>query len=228
MIMTTIKAFAYLRVSDISQVKGDGFTRQLKAISDYALANQIEIVTIFKENGVSGTKEYRPVLAELMVSLEQNGHGVKTIIIEKLDRLARDLWIQEAIIRDFNKNGFVLISTTEGADLGSSDPTRKLLRIFMGGIAEYEKTMLVAKLKASRDRKKLQTGKCEGKKGYSETEQGQLILSKIKQLRKKPRNGRRLTWKQIADQLNTEGIRTIEGNTWSLFRVQQTAQPRKQ
>ncbi|HEY5510606.1 MAG TPA: recombinase family protein [Prolixibacteraceae bacterium] len=219
------KVFAYLRVSDPSQIKGDGFPRQLKAVTDYARANKLEIVNTFRELGVSGTKEHRPVLAELMVSMEQNGHGVKTVIIEKLDRLARDLMIQEAIIGDFNKHGFKLISVAEGTDLGSSDPTRKLLRVFMGGIAEYEKVMMVAKLRAARERIKLKTGKCEGNKGYRDTPEGQAILSRINTLRRKPRTGRRLTWQQIADQLNAEGILTIDGHPWSLHRVQQTALP---
>ena len=125
------KAFAYLRVSGTSQVKGDGFPRQEKAIKDYAKSHNIDVIDFFKEKGISGTQENRPALAKLMVSLEQNGHGVSTVIIEKLDRLARDLMVQEAIIGDFQKHGFNLISTTEGPDLCGDDPTRKLIRQVM-------------------------------------------------------------------------------------------------
>ena len=219
------KVFAYLRVSDPSQIKGDGFTRQEKAIRDYAKINKLSIHTVFKEEGVSGTLEHRPALAEMLVSLEQNGHGVKTIVIEKLDRLARDYMIQEFIIRDFQKQGFNIISTMEGKDLCGDDPTRKLIRTIMGAFAEYDKTMIVAKLRASRERIKLKTGKCEGRKGYNETEQGRAILERINDLRKSPENGKRLTWQQIADQLNMEGVLTMDGKIWSLFRVQQTAIP---
>jgi len=219
--------FAYLRVSDPSQVKGDGFARQEKAIRDYARANSLKIHTVFREEGISGTLEHRPALAEMLVSLEQNGHGVKTVIIEKLDRLARDYMIQEFIIREFQKQGFNIISTMEGKDLCGDDPTRKLIRTIMGGFAEYEKTMIVAKLRAARDRIKLKKGKCEGRKGYSETEQGRLILNRINELRRKPKNGKRQTWQQIADRLNEDKILTIDGKSWSLFRVQQTAIPYK-
>jgi len=219
------KVFAYLRVSDPSQIKGDGFTRQEKAIRDYAKSNKLAIHSVFKEEGVSGTLEHRPALAEMLVSLEQNGHGVKTIVIEKLDRLARDYMIQEFIIRDFQKQGFNIISTMEGKDLCGDDPTRKLIRTIMGAFAEYDKTMIVAKLRASRERIKLKTGKCEGRKGYNETEQGRAILERINDLRRSPENGKRLTWQQIADQLNMEGVLTMDGKIWSLFRVQQTAIP---
>ena len=160
------KVFAYLRVSDSSQVRDkegkprDGFTRQEKACREYASAHGMEIVQVFRE-AITGTEYDRPVLASLMVSLEQNHHGVETVLIEKLDRLARDLMIQEAILRDFSSRGFDLISTAEGAELLSDDPTRKLVRQMFGAIAEYEKRMLVAKLKASRDRMRAAKGRCE-------------------------------------------------------------------
>src|ERR1041385_5430170 len=95
-----VKAFAYLRVSGKGQVKGDGFPRQLQAIKTYAAAQDIKIVQVFREEGVTGTKESldRPAWSEMMTAL--HGDGVKTIIIEKLDRLARDLMVQEATIAD--------------------------------------------------------------------------------------------------------------------------------
>ena len=147
------KAYAYLRVSGKGQLKGDGFPRQEKAIKKYAKANKIEIIKVFKD-GISGTKEDRPALADLFVDLEENGHGVKTVIIERVDRLARDLMVQEIIIKDFQKHGFNLISAVEGNDLLDGDPTRDLMRQMLGAISEYEKRMLVLKLKCARERKK--------------------------------------------------------------------------
>ena len=45
------------------------------------------------------------------------------VIIEKLDRLARDLMVQETIIADLRKHGFELVSVAE-PDLMANDPTR--------------------------------------------------------------------------------------------------------
>jgi len=159
------KAFAYLRVSGKGQVNGDGFPLQLKAIREYAKAHDIRIVKIYREEGVSGTKdmENRPALLEMMHALHSN--GVKLILVEKLDRLARDLMIQETIIGDLRKYGFELVSVAE-PDLCKDDPTRKLMRQIFGAIAEYEKTMIVIKLSGARQRKKARTGRCEGRKPY--------------------------------------------------------------
>jgi DNA invertase Pin-like site-specific DNA recombinase len=218
-----MKAFSYIRVSSNGQVNRGGFDRQERAISKYARENGIEVVSTFREEGVSGTLEDRPALARMLVSLEQNGHGISTVIIEKLDRLARDLMVQEAIIRDFKLKGFALISAAEGPDLLADDPSRKLIRQVFGSIAEYEKSMLVQKLKASRERIRATSGKCEGRKGYHDTEEGKSIVRRIHALRRKYPHRKRRTWQQIADILNSEGVSTMEGRTWTLHRVQQTA-----
>jgi len=215
------KVFAYIRVSDPSQIKRDGFARQLKAIKDYATSNKLQVVEVFREEGVSGTIEHRPALARMLISLERNNHGVKAIIIEKLDRLARDLMVQEAIIRDFRKSGFEVISTTEGADLCSDDATRKLLRQMMRAIAEYEKTMVVMRLRIARERKKALTGKCEGTKRYDESPAGRSLIRKIVRMRSAPKHHRKMTYRQIADYLNEKGLLTLEGERWTLHRVAQ-------
>ena len=210
-------AFGYIRVSGKGQIKGDGFTRQEKSIHEYAQKHDIEIVKIYKERGVSGTLRNRPALAELIVDLEQNGHGITTVIVEKLDRIARDLMIQESIIADFREKDVGLISALEGADLLDNDPTRKLVRQVLGAIAEYEKALLVAKLRVARQRKKIKSGKCEGRKSYREAAPETVAL--IRKLRRKPRGGKRKTYQEIADELNLTGVSTRNGQPWSLQTV---------
>jgi DNA invertase Pin-like site-specific DNA recombinase len=83
------KAFAYVRVSGKGQMDGDGFPRQLKAIREHAAIAGLTVARIFREEGVSGTVETmdRPAWAEMVTAL--HGNGIRTIIIERLDRLAR-------------------------------------------------------------------------------------------------------------------------------------------
>jgi len=209
------KAFAYMRVSGAGQISGDGFPRQLAAIQEYASHNNISIEREYREEGVSGTLEERQVLAELLYDLEQNGHGIKTIIIERLDRLSRDLMVQEGIIKDLQKHGIGLISALEGPDLLSTDPTRKFIRQVLGAVAEFDKSMLVEKLKVARQRKAKsnESGKCEGRKGYKELNPA--VVALIAELRTQGS-----TYQQIADQLNKEGYETISGKAFTADVVQ--------
>lgn len=203
-----MKAFVYLRVSGRDQIDGDGFDRQLLACQTYASQHGIEVAEVFREKGVSGTKDLddRPALSELFVALEEN--GIKTVIIEKLDRLARDLMVQEAIIKDFMQHEYMLISAYE-PDLCSNEPTRKLIRQVIGAISEYDKTMIVQRLRAARQRKKLRGERGEGRHGYGEKPGEAEHLQFMQQCREV---GMRFT--DIADALNDRGVTSRMGTRW--------------
>jgi DNA invertase Pin-like site-specific DNA recombinase len=203
-----VKAFGYLRVSGKGQIEGDGFTRQMKAIRDYAAAHDIKITKVFREEGVSGAVENMDRLAwrDLMATLHSN--GVRTILIERLDRLARDLMVQEAAIADLQRNGFTLISAAE-PDLMANDPTRVLMRQLLGAVAQYDKSQIVAKLRGARMRKKAKEGRCEGRKPFGYYEGEEKVLERIRTLRNEG-----LGFDRIAARMNEENIVTRTGKPW--------------
>jgi DNA invertase Pin-like site-specific DNA recombinase len=202
------KAFAYLRVSGKGQVEGDGFTRQLEAVKKYAASHDIRIVKTYREEGVSGTKdmEDRPALSALMVALHSN--GVKTVLIEALHRLARDLMIQESIVQDFKRNGFEIISVAE-PDMCSDDPSRKLIRQILGAFSEYEKSMIVLKLKGARVRMRATEGRCEGRKPYGTRPGESEVIERILSMRDAG-----MAMDAIAATLNAESIAPRSGSQW--------------
>ncbi|HKD09865.1 MAG TPA: recombinase family protein [Bryobacteraceae bacterium] len=202
------KAFAYLRVSGKGQIEGDGFTRQRTAVKAYAAANDIKIAREFREEGVSGTIETmdRPAWAEMMAALHSN--GVRTIIVEKLDRVARDLMVQEAAIADLRKYGFMLVSVAE-PDLMANDPTRVLMRQLMGAVAQYDKSQIVAKLRGARMRKRAKEGRCEGRKPYGFYDGENAVIDRMKALR-----AERMGFDRIAAQMNAEGLETRSRGKW--------------
>jgi DNA invertase Pin-like site-specific DNA recombinase len=201
-------AFAYLRVSGKGQVDGDGFPRQLAAIEAYAKANGLTLVKVFREQGISGTKELenRPALQALLGAVDS--HNVPVVLIEKLDRLARDLMIQETILRDLLLRGVSVISTME-PDLCNDDPSRKLVRQVMGAIAEYERVMIVAKLAGARQRMRVRTGSCEGRKPYGERKGERRTIDRILALR-----AAGMAMDAIAETLDAEGLKPRSGQRW--------------
>jgi len=213
--MATGQAVSYLRVSGKGQADGDGPERQRQAISRFARSARLSIVEEYSDLGVSGTKELadRPGLARLIDRLESN--GVRTVIVERADRLARDLMAQEVILGQFAKLG-ARILTADGVDLTSSDdPTRRLIRQVLGAVAEFEKNVLVLKLRAARERKRAKGERVEGVKPYGHLPAEQAVKDRMKQLRRKPAKGRRRSVAAIAAQLNAEGHRNRAGREWS-------------
>jgi DNA invertase Pin-like site-specific DNA recombinase len=202
------KAFGYLRVSGKGQLAGDGFARQKAAIEAYAKAHGIRIVQWFEERGVCGATELdnRPALQDLLVALLAD--GVKLVLIEKLDRLARAVVVQESIIADFTRKGFEIRSVTE-PDLCSDDPTRTLLRQMMGAFAEYERKMITLKLRAARQRMRARQGRCEGIKPYGFTTLEQATIERMKALR-----AQGLSLMRIAEQLHSEGLNPRSADAW--------------
>ena len=219
--MARTQAVSYLRVSGKGQLRGDGFNRQRDAVTRFAKGNGYEIVDEFRDNGVSGTTELeeRPGLAALLDRVEHN--HVRTVLVENASRLARTLMVQEVIISQLRDAGVRVIAVDSGTDLTASDddPTRTLIRQVLGAVSQFEKTVLVLKLRAARQRIRRRTGKpVEGTKLFGYYHNEPAILEMMKQLRK-PATGGRSSYAKIAATLNANGFTNRAGRPWSLRMV---------
>jgi site-specific DNA recombinase len=200
------QAIAYIRVSTETQLDGFGLDAQTEAVTKFAGRSDLEIVEWFREEGVSGTKEAetREAWGRLELWLDDN-HHVETVIIPSLDRLARDLMIQEAIIGNLRKRGITLISVRE-PDLCSDDPSRKLFRRMIGAISEYERELINMRLRAGRIAKAMSGNRASGQIPYGYRKEDDttvkdevelVIVRKCRELRQ-----RGLSYQKIADWLN--------------------------
>ena len=136
------------------------------------------------------------------------GNGVRCIIVESPDRFARDLTVQ-LTGHDFLKSlGVALIPATAPDFFTEDTPTAVLVRQVLGAIAQFEKTSLVAKLKAARDRKRTAIGKCGGRKSYAEAKPETVALAtELK------RQSPRLSLRAISASLREATQRAAEGRT---------------
>lgn len=214
---------AYIRVSTAAQVEGDGLSRQRDAIAAYAVKAGLDVVEEFADEGVSGTRPLaeRPGLSALLARIL--GNGIRTVIVERADRLARDLIEAELILRELTKVGVQIIEAEGGHNLSDGDdanPTAKLIRQVLGAVAEFEKSALVGKLRAARDRKRRETGRCEGPVPYGEQAGEEAGLQQVLALAKKPRGKPRRSLREIVAVLNEEGVPTRTGVPWSVSSVQ--------
>src|SRR5262249_22074965 len=165
-----IPAIAYLRTSSLTNTgpDKDSDKRQRAAIAAFAKARGYTVVEEFYDAAVSGADPIaeRPGFKTMLDRIA--GNGVRCILVESPDRFARDLTVQ-LTGHDYLKGlGVTLIPATAPDFFTEDTPTAVLVRQVLGAIAQFEKTSLVAKLKAARERKKVATGKCGGRRSYSE------------------------------------------------------------
>jgi DNA invertase Pin-like site-specific DNA recombinase len=144
-------AFGYSRVSSLEQLQGSGLNRQAQIIRSYCKQNKLHLVKIYEEKGVSGTIKNRPAFSELISSCQLE--GVQTVIIESLDRLARELQVQLHLTTWIGSKSIQLISAQTGENISKAlldDPMRKALVQIQGVFAELEKELLVKRMEKGR------------------------------------------------------------------------------
>lgn len=208
-----MKAFAYLRVSSTGQIDGNGYDRQMDTIEQWAKKTKHTVADVFKES-VSGTRggDDRPAFQEMVGAILKN--GVHTIVVESLDRLAREYRVQEHLIIYLASKNIDLIAANTGENITQAihaDPMKKALIQIQGVFAELDRALLVKKLRVARERVKAEKGKCGGRLRYDETEEGRAVLKTVRRLRRKGRGKVLPTWNEVAEELNKAGHRNKAG-----------------
>lgn len=208
----------YVRVSGLGQKTGDGPERQREAIASFCAAHKLRLDPAIYEEAITGVSSAadRPQFSRMLARIDEirnAGGEADGIVLERADRLARDLIEGELIFRECRARGIKVFATDRGLiDLAfdDGDATLKLIRQVIGAVAEFEKSALVKKLRIARDRIRKEKGRCEGRKPYG-TRLGETpCLRLIKEL-----SGGGMSGGRIAHELNTVGFRTRKGNHWS-------------
>jgi len=119
-----VRAIGYVRVSGQDQAEnGAGIPIQQKAIQGFCRREKIELVGIAEDAAVSGAIEDRPGLVEVEQAIA--GGDVEAVVVHRLDRLARDLLLQERLLAEWTARGIKLLSVLE-PDLDEDSPDRSL------------------------------------------------------------------------------------------------------
>jgi DNA invertase Pin-like site-specific DNA recombinase len=221
-----IKAVAYLRTSSATNVGADKDSekRQRAAIEAFAQAAGYELVGSYYDEAVSGADHVtsRPGFTAMMERIASN--GVRTIIVETANRFARDLIVQETGYALLKEQGIDLIAADKPDAFLDDTPTAILIRQVLGAVSQFEKAMVVTKLKGARDRKRIALAraakddrtirvKVEGRKSYDEANPEMVRLAK--RLHRYPANGKRRSLRGIASALAQAGFLTKTGKPYT-------------
>lgn len=219
----------YLRVSTRRQaVEGWSLAEQRAVIEEWAAAKGHEVV-LFEDAAVSGAAplDTRKGLLRALGCLYRK--EVAGLVVARLDRLTRDLILQEQLLADiWSHDGEVLSCVAAEAEFlrrdDPKDPSRRLIRQVLGAVIEYNKSTSRLLLEAGRLRKGEAGGYIGGRPRYGFAAVGgelvpvpeqQVVIQDIKVLRTK----RRMTLRQITDTLYEAGIPGPEGGGWSPMAV---------
>jgi DNA invertase Pin-like site-specific DNA recombinase len=214
------KIAAYLRISTDGQEAGHGLDVQRQHIAAYAATQGIS-VDLWLQDIESGAKEDREGLSELREAVRAGEVG--TVLVYRLDRLARDSYLAEGLYREFSKTAKV-VSVSESFGEGF---TGNLMRQIVQAFAEYERAVIAARLKGGRKASARKQGTFSGGAGVmgyrpkgskADPGKGALVVIEseaeaIRQVFRLKAEG--LTLQKIADELNRQGFQTMKGAAFS-------------
>jgi DNA invertase Pin-like site-specific DNA recombinase len=217
-----VKLVGYLRVSTLKQSEKFGPEVQRESIMRWAKANGHRIVD-WQQDEISGTSELASRAGWIVAEQQVKTKSADGIVVARMDRLARDVLVQELLLRNLTRWGGIVASARESENEllsgESKDPSRKLIRTILGAISEYDREMVTDRLEAARRVKAGKGGYAHGALPYGyrsvkgelkPDEQEQAALSRMKELATQGKSTR-----AIADALTAEGHPTKRGGTWS-------------
>lgn len=219
-----VRVVAYLRVSTARQANdGFGLEVQREAITNWARERRHKVVEWCTDAGRSGADDVldRPGLG---AALQRIAAGQAAgVVVARLDRLARDLIIQEQVLAEVTRLRGRIHSAVPGEDdLLADEPddhTRKLVRQVLGAVAEHERGVIRLRMRAGKAAKLAAGGYAHGRPPYGLRAAGralvvdpdeQCVVDLISELRAAGRS-----YRAICTELHERGHTTRAGNQWS-------------
>src|ERR1039457_5596020 len=173
----------YARVSTLN---GQDPEMQLSELREHASRRGWRITREYVDRGVSGSKESRPQLNELMADAQRRKFD--GVLVWKIDRFGRSLKHLVNALADLCAYGVSFISFRDNLDL--STPSGRLMFQIIGAMAEFERSLIQERVRAG-----LRNARAKGKKFGRP--RAQVDADRVAELR---RDG--LSWSQVCRTLN--------------------------
>ena len=124
------RAFGYVRVSvDEEDGNNASIASQSKAIANYCALHQLDLVMIYEEPNVSGTKVVRKQFDRMIAAAIAPEHPVDVLVVFALSRFARRMVTQVVAEAKLDAAGVELLSLTEAF---TNDATGRMMRGVIG------------------------------------------------------------------------------------------------
>ena len=143
--------------SRVSTTNGQTTENQINVLKEVAKLKGYEIVQEFTDEGISGSKgrEIRTGFDNLIKSAIRKEFDV--ILVWSVDRLGRNLSHLVSFLNEVHSVGCDLYIHQSGMD--TTTPTGKMMFQLTSIFAEYERSMIVSRIKAGQERSKKTIGR---------------------------------------------------------------------
>ncbi|MCP4254566.1 MAG: recombinase family protein [Candidatus Scalindua sp.] len=141
----------YVRVS----TKEQNVDMQLNDLERYVKERGLNVFKIYKDNGVSGTKETRPALNDLMNDARKRKFD--TVLVWRFDRFARSTKHLVTALYDFRNLNIDFISYQENID--TSSPLGEAIFIIISAMSKLERDIIADRVQGG-----LRKARAKGKK----------------------------------------------------------------
>jgi DNA invertase Pin-like site-specific DNA recombinase len=144
-----VKAAVYARVSTTN---GQTCENQLLELRRYVEARGWTTFKEYVDEGVSGAKDRRPALDQLVSDAKRRKFDV--LLAWRLDRVGRNLRHLVVLLEELNAIGVGFVSLNEGIDLGT--PAGRLQLHILAALSEFERCRIQERVRAGLARAKAQ------------------------------------------------------------------------
>jgi DNA invertase Pin-like site-specific DNA recombinase len=143
-----MRAAIYCRVSTLDQNPKS----QLLDLQQLASQRAFEVVKVYTDHGVSGTRTRRPALDEMLADARRGRFEV--LLIWSCDRIARSTRHLLEVLDELSRLQIQFVSFREALD--TSGALGRAVTVIIGAIAELERSLIIERVRAGMRRAKLE------------------------------------------------------------------------
>ena len=133
------KIAVYVRVS----TKDQSVDMQLHDLERYSRERGLDVFKVYEDNGISGTKETRPALSELMNDAKKKKFDM--VLVWRFDRFARSTKHLVTALHEFRHIGIDFISFQENID--TSSPLGEAIFTIISAMSTLERDIIAERVK---------------------------------------------------------------------------------